>query len=197
MTAELLFQTADERARELAQDIVSAASPTGDLLLGGGHLDTCLFQTKPTILRRLASLLAERIPLSVDRLAGSELGAVALVTAVSLETGLPFVIVREAAQCHGAAEGRNTVGFIEGELHGGEHLLIVADVIGTGAGALRTADRIERAGGDGTAILAVIDRKQGGAENIAAAGYSIEALFERDGGRLVAGAATRPRGGLR
>ncbi|MFJ4651905.1 orotate phosphoribosyltransferase [Nocardia sp. NPDC088792] len=180
MTAELVFQNTAERSRELAQDIVSAAHLTGDFVLSSGgrssyYFDKYLFETKPTILRRLASALAERIPASVDRLAGPELGAVALVTAVSLETGLPFVIVRKASKGYGTSR------FIEGELHRGERVLIIEDIISTGSEALKAAAQVERAGGDITGILAVIDRGHGGAENISAAGYRLEALYDRSG----------------
>ena len=58
------------------------------------YFDKYLFETKPNLLRRVASFLAELVPQGTDRLAGPELGGVALATAVSLDLGLPFVIVR-------------------------------------------------------------------------------------------------------
>ncbi|GAB0105193.1 orotate phosphoribosyltransferase [Nocardia sp. JMUB6875] len=180
MTAELVFQTAAERIRELAQDLVDASDLYGDFMIGAGHaadrFDAALFETKPTILRRLASLLAERIPPAVDRLAGAGPGAVAVVTAVALETGLPFVIVRHCSK------GLGGNGFLAGELHPGERVLIVDDVLGTGAGALRAAARLESAGASITGILAVLDA--GGAENIAEVGYDLDVLYDR--GRLAA-----------
>ena len=44
------------------------------------------------------------LPAGLSCLAGVELGAVPLVTAVSLETGLPFVIVRKGAKDYGTAK---------------------------------------------------------------------------------------------
>lgn len=99
----LIAQPASVRREELARDIVSAGYLRGDFLLSSGarssfYFDKYLFETKPTILRRTASLLAERVPAGADRLAGPELGAVPLAAAVSLATGLPFVIIRKASK---------------------------------------------------------------------------------------------------
>ena len=46
-------------------------------------------------------------------------------------------------------------------------------------GLLRAAQQVSRAGAQVLAILGVIDREQGGPENIAAAGYQAKALFRR------------------
>jgi orotate phosphoribosyltransferase len=55
--------------------------------------------------------------------------------------------------------------------------VVIEDVVSTAAQAIRAAQQLARAGGQVLAILAVIDREQGGAENIAAAGYQFRALF--------------------
>lgn len=172
----LIAQPAAVRREELARDIVSAAYLRGDFLLSSGarsnfYFDKYLFETKPTVLRRIASLLAERIPASVDRLAGPELGAVALATAVSLATGLPFVIIRKTSKDHATSK------LVEGEVHPGERVLIIEDVISTAAQAIRAARQVTQLGADVTGILGVVDREQGGAANIAAAGYHFDALF--------------------
>lgn len=162
--------------KELASDVASAAYLRGDFVLSSGarsnfYFDKYLFETKPTILRRTVSFLAEEVPSRVDRLAGPELGAVALAAALSLETGIPFVIVRKASKSYGTSV------LVEGELHRGEQVLIIEDVISTAAEALRAARQVEQAGATVCGILAVIDREQGGAANISTAGYPFSALF--------------------
>lgn len=171
-----LIQSAAQRRAELARDIVSAAHLRGDFILSSGnpstyYFDKYLFETKPTILRRVAASLAEKVPLNVDRLAGPELGAVPLVTALSLETGIPFVIVRKVSKGYGTSK------LVEGEIHPGERILVVEDVVSLGGQALNTAERIRLAGAQVVRVLTVVDREQGGAENIAAAGYHLESLF--------------------
>lgn len=170
------LQSPEQRRGELARDLVNASYLKGEFFLGSGrhsddYFDKYLFETKPTVLRRLASLLGERIPAAVDRLAGPELGAVALVAALSLETGLPFVIVRKPLR------NRANVRLVEGELHRGESVLIIEDVVSTGSEAIRVADQIERVGGRVSGVLAVIDREHGGGQRVASAGYHFDSLF--------------------
>jgi orotate phosphoribosyltransferase len=168
------------RLAELARDTVGAAYLRGDFVLSSGarshyYFDKYLFETKPGILRRLASFLAELVPTDTDRIAGTELGAVALATALSLETGLPFVIARKGTKAYSTAR------LVEGELYPGERVVLVEDVISTGAQAIRAAERIVGAGARVIGILAVIDREQGGPEAISAAGFTLSTLFSRSG----------------
>lgn len=172
----LIAQPSEERRRELARDIVGAAYLRGDFVLSSGvrstyYFDKYLFETRPSILRRIASLCVELVPSTVDRIAGPELGAVALATALSLESGLPFVIVRKSGKDYG------TNRLVEGELFAGESVLIVEDVISTGTQAINAAGQVARVGAEVAGILGIIDREQGGAANIAAAGYHFQALF--------------------
>lgn len=171
-------QSDEQRRQELASDIFGAAYRRGDFVLSSGvrsdyFFDKYLFATRPGILRRIASHCVGLIPENVDRIAGLELGAVALATALSLESGLPFVIVRKGAAA--LAAGRT----LEGELHRGERVLIIEDVVHSGTQALNAATRLLAAGAHVEGILCVIDREQGGAERIMAKGYEFRALFSR------------------
>ena len=168
----------DEDRSRLAADLADAALLKGDFVLSSGrrsayYLDKYRFETDPSLLRRIARGLAASIGGDVDRLAGPELGAVALVTAVSLETGIPFVIVRRAAKDHGGSQE------IEGVLEAGDRVVVIEDVITTGGQALAAADRLAAAGASVAAILAVVDREEGGSEAIRAAGHAFRPLLTR------------------
>jgi orotate phosphoribosyltransferase len=172
-----LLRDRTERWSELARDVAGAALLRGDFVLSSGirssyYFDKYLFETKPSILRRVASFLAEMIPPDTERIAGPELGAVALAAATSLETGLPFVIVKKDPKGYG------TDHLVEGELYPGERVVVIEDVITTATQAIRAAHRVTAAGASVVGILGVIDREQGGAENIAAAGFDFHALFK-------------------
>jgi len=111
----------ERRLEELARDVVGAAYLRGDFVLSSGarsnyYFDKYLFETKPGILRRIASFLADLVPPQTDRIAGTELGAVALATALSLETGLPFVIARKGTKAYSTAR------LVEGELYPDERV---------------------------------------------------------------------------
>jgi len=171
-----VFQNPDDRRAEVARDVVAAAYLRGNYVLSSGqasdfYVDKYLFTTKPTVLRRLASLLADRLPADVDRIAGPELGAVPLATALSLETGVPFAIVRKARKKYGTAAG------LEGELHAGERVVLVEDVVTTASQALAAAEVITAAGAEVDSIMAIVDREQGGGTAVAAAGYRFDPLF--------------------
>lgn len=170
------FQSDAERRAELGRDIMAAAYLRGDFVLSSGaqsnyYFDKYLFVTRPTVLRRLARLLGARVSPNADRLAGPELGAVALAAVTSLETGLPFVLVRKSPRRPGTATE------IEGELHVGERVVILEDIVSTGEEALCTVTKLRSAGAEVIGVLAVVDREHGGSDAITAAGISFEALF--------------------
>lgn len=168
----------DEAFTQLARDVADVAYLEGDFVLSSGarsnyYLDKYLFTTKPDILRRVSSMLARLVPDGVDRIAGPELGAVALAAGLSLETELPFVIVRKGGKDYG------TNRLIEGELDAGETVLVVEDIISSGAQAIAAAQQLDRAGATVAGILGVIDRDMGGRANIEDAGFAYTSLFTR------------------
>jgi orotate phosphoribosyltransferase len=163
---------------ELGRAIVAAAYLEGDFVLSSGqrsryYLDKYLFSTQPRLLAAIADHLAPLVPPGTERLAGVELGGVVLVTALALRTGLPFVLVRREAKGYGT--GRR----IEGVLRPGERTVLVEDIWTTARQAIASAEALRGAGAQVTAILAVVDREQGGPEAIRAAGFEPRALFTR------------------
>jgi orotate phosphoribosyltransferase len=165
-------------ADELGRDLVRAACLRGDFLLSAGrrsdyYFDKYLFETNPSIVRRLATLLAAEVPDDTDRIAGSEIGAVILGGAVCLELGLPLVIVKPDATQYGT--GRR----VEGELHPGERITLIDDVVTTGSHALRAAHTLADQLAQVNVILVVLDREEGGAANIADAGFRCRALYRK------------------
>ena len=135
------------RVPDLASRIRDAALLEGDFVLSSGersnfYVDKYLFSTEPDLLRDVADALAARVPEGVERLAGVELGAVPLVVATALATGLPYVIVRKAVKEHGSSAGQS----IEGNLYRGETVALVEDVVTTGTQAVRAAENLWRRG---------------------------------------------------
>ena len=163
----------------LGRDLVAAAVLRGDFLLRSGqrssyYIDKYLFTTRPDLLRRIASELATRIPSDVQRLAGPVLGAVPLVTALSLQTGLPMVIVRvDKPKEYGTAKQ------IEGKLVAGERVMLVEDIVTSGGAALATLDVLRDQNAEVVGALAVVDREEGGAAAFAARGVPFQALFTK------------------
>ena len=178
MTAPSLSMSDERRLAELGQDVVAAAYLKGRFVLRSGavssyYFDKYMLTTRPAILRRIAEALAAMVPPDTDRLAGPELGAVPLATAVSLELGLPCLFVRKSAKPYGTGAS------FEGEIYPGERVVVIEDVLTTGSEALRSARALREFGANVIEILGVIDREEGAAANITAAGFHFRTLFTR------------------
>jgi orotate phosphoribosyltransferase len=162
----------------LARDLVDAAYLKGDFVLRSGkrssyYFDKYLFETRPAILRRLGRELARLVPAEADRIAAPELGAVLLGGAVSMELDLPLVIVRKDAKDYGTARA------LEGELRSGDKVAVVEDVLTTGGAALAAVEKLRQAGGEVLCLLGVLDREEGAAESLSAAGVEFRPLFRK------------------
>jgi orotate phosphoribosyltransferase len=135
------------------------------------YFDKFLFETDPALLRRLGKHLAALIPPETQRLAAPELGAVLLGGAVSMETGLPLVLVRKEPKGYGTSKQ------IEGHLARGDKVTVIEDVVTTGGDSLRSAQVLRDAGADVIHLVVVLDRGEGGEENIRTAGIPYSPLF--------------------
>jgi len=78
--------------------------------------------------------------------------------------------VRKEAKAHGTGHR------IEGCFRGGAHVVVVEDVITTGASALAAIRAVAEAGGHISGVLAVVDRDEGGRAAIEQAGYAVIGL---------------------
>ncbi len=119
--------------------------------------------TNPEALKLIAEMVEEKakaVGLAFDKVAGPELGAVPIATAVALKTGKGLLIVRKKPKGHGT--GRQ----IEGKVEPGERVLLVEDVTTTGGSVLRAAEVLERVGADVVGISVVVDREEGAEEAI-------------------------------
>ncbi len=164
----------------LGKRIVEVAYLEGDFVLSSGkrsnyYLDKYLFLGQPEILKAIATHIAQMIPDKVDRIAGPELGAVPLAAALSIQTGIPFVIVRKEAKGYG------TSAQVEGGIKIGESLILIEDVATTGSQAIAAAEHLTRIGNKIVKIICVIDREEGAKQNAQEAGYTLESLFTKTG----------------
>ncbi len=169
----------------LAKAIADVALLRGTFTLRSGktsnyYLDKYLFSTRPELLKQLAPLFAERVrkveqrtAKKILRLAGAELGGIPLVTAASLETGLPCIFVRNKKKDYGTAKQ------LEGVVNKGDPIVLVEDVATTGGQALEAVASLRELGADVLAIIATIDRLEGARENVEREGLIFEALFTK------------------
>jgi orotate phosphoribosyltransferase len=162
---------------EVAERIAAVALMRGEFTLRSGrtssyYLDKYLFSTEPDVLRALGAMFADRLPPSTTRLAGAELGGIPLVVAASMASGLPCVFIRNQKKDYGTARQ------LEGVLDASDAVVVVEDVATTGGQVLEAARVITATGATVERIIATIDRCEGARENIEAAGFAFEALFD-------------------
>jgi orotate phosphoribosyltransferase len=160
----------------LARDLVAASYLKGDFVLRSGkrsnrYFDKFLFETEPALLKRLGSELAELVPKETQRLAAPELGAVLLGGAVSMQSGLPLLLVRKEPKGYGTGKQ------LEGRFVAGERVTVIEDVVTTGGDSLRSIEVLKNAGLDVIHLVVVLDRGEGGEQNIREAGVPYSPLF--------------------
>ena len=133
------------------------------------YVDKYLFETDPDCLETIAEAFAERVD-SDDKLAGVALGAVPLAAATSVAAGVPYVIARKQRKDYGTAN------LIEGRLEEGEEVVVLEDIVTTGTSLVDAIEALREAGATVERTLVVVDREEGGRENVEDAGVEMEAL---------------------
>ena len=149
----------------LAKRVREVALLEGDFTLRSGkkskfYFDKYLFETQPDILEAMGQEIAKRLPARTHRIAGPELGAVALAAAGSPASKLPFFIVRNAKKDYGTSKT------IEGKLLPGENVVLVEDIVTTGGQVIEAIKNITEAGAKVTKVIVALDRLEGGKDNI-------------------------------
>lgn len=110
-----------------------------------------------------------------DAVGGLTLGADPIAYSIAVASvAIPPLVraftVRKEAKQHGT--GRQ----IEGPMRDGDAVVVIEDVITTGASALRAAESIQRTNATVTGVLALVDREEGGRAAIEAQGFSVICL---------------------
>jgi orotate phosphoribosyltransferase len=164
---------------EFREALVAAAYLEGDFVLRSGkrssyYLDKYRFETRPDLLaelgERIAGAVREHDP-EAARLAAPVLGGVVLAASASLVSGLPFLMIRDAAKEYGTANR------IEGPFEPGESVCLVEDVVTSGGALLEAVEAAREAGLVVRTAVCVVDREEGGADALARHAVRLRPLF--------------------
>ena len=128
----------------------------------------------------IGKLIFERLKTGekVEAIGGMTMGADPLTVATSFfsyleKKPLPSFFIRKEPKKHGTAQ------WVEGtyNLKSGMPVAIIEDVVTTGASTLLAIERAIQAGYVVKRVIAIVDREEGGKEEIQKAGYALESLF--------------------
>lgn len=162
------FTLASGRESDLYIDAkLTTTDPRGAILLG---------QVGSQLLKQAAA--ARNV--DVDSIGGLTMGADALASSIGIFTRLndpasklQTFIVRKAAKSHGLQK------LIEGNFSPGHSVVVLDDVITTGGSTLQAIEEIQKAGGHIAFVIVLVDRQEGGRENIQAHGHAVVPIFTR------------------
>ncbi|MDD1775054.1 MAG: orotate phosphoribosyltransferase, partial [Methanobacterium sp.] len=106
--------------------------------------------------------------------AGPALGAIPLVTAVSIESGIPMLMIRSAKKSYGTSR------LIEGDIQNGDQVVVLEDVTTTGNSLLNAIEAILKAGGIIHRAFVIVDRSEGAMDVFKEKGFEFEPLITID-----------------
>ena len=128
----------------------------------------------------LVKRVARDLNVRVDGIGGLTMGAdpIALSIGISAQLENPSgelqtFVVRKSPKAHGRHK------LIEGNFSADDSVVIVEDVITTGGSTLQAVEAVEAAGGRVAFVLALVDRQEGGRENIEKRGHKVVPIFTR------------------
>jgi orotate phosphoribosyltransferase len=137
------------------------------------YIDLRLLASYPALLRKVASAMAASAhALTFDHIAAIPLAGLPIGTALALEMDRPMIYPRPEVKAHGRQRT------IEGEFAPGETALVVDDLITRGTSKIEAIKPLEDAGLVVQDVLVLIDREQGGVEDLAQQGYRLHAILK-------------------
>lgn len=183
----MVGSAAQETNLWLAQALFDLGGVTlGDFTIGRTTVNSPVYVnprvliSNPEVLRRVARLIDREVQAGMSRkrdpippfdlIAGVPLGGLHLATAYALATNTPMIYVRPSGSL---AEGGPNGHEIEGRFKPGQRVLLIDDLITTGGSILHTRAILEAADLVVKDVVVLIDREQGGGEQLRHHGYDL------------------------
>lgn len=176
------MHTYRERLRQLLKEKSFRYSPDKPFKLVSGRVSPYYIDCRPVThnaqgLFLIGEIFAEMLQgLQVDAVGGLTMGADPIAHAIALTSylkGRPLnaFSVRKSPKEHGAG------GLVVGDVKPGDRVVILEDVITTGASTLKAIAAARDFGLQVLKVLILVDRQEGGREAVAAVVPVVEAVF--------------------
>ncbi len=175
-----------EQRKRFLELVKERALLRGDFTLASGAKSSYFFDLKMVTLSPEGAYLTGKLVFEilresgVDAVGGLTLGSDPIVTAVAIVSHLegkpiPAFIVRGELKEHGTQ--KNIEGYVPKK---GCSVAIVEDVITKGGATLEAIEAVEAAGCRVVKVVALLDRHQGGSDELRKRGYDFTSLLHAD-----------------
>jgi orotate phosphoribosyltransferase len=140
------------------------------------YIDMARLLAAPKELCIVADAAAEKIKTitateHIDKIASIELKGALIVPSIACKLDLPCVIVRKEAKAYGVT------GRIAGaDVEKGDNILFFDDVVSEGLSKIEGVKPLQELGANVKHLLVVVNREQGGKENLEKLGFKVHAL---------------------
>jgi orotate phosphoribosyltransferase len=163
----------------LARQLFDTALLRGTFTLRSGatsdrYFDKYRVTSEPRLLGPIAGRMGDivgEVEPDAKRIVAPELGAVPLAVALSLDTGLPYAIVRGSGKEYGTSNR------IEGPLEPDDVVVLLEDVVTSGGAVIEALQVARAAGMVVNHVICVLDRDGGGREALAELDVELHALL--------------------
>jgi adenine phosphoribosyltransferase len=122
---------------------------------------------EPSILEEAAEAISKFGNMDVDKIVCMEAMGIHIATALSIRTGIPFVVIRKRVYgLEGEVRVHQTTGYSQGQLyinglHKGDRIILVDDVVSTGGTMTAVLKALERMGVKVVDVVVVIEKGNG------------------------------------
>ncbi len=140
----------------------------------------------PDLLREVSKAIQEVADLKVDKIVCMEAMGIHIATALSLDTNIPFVVVRKRCyELDNEVAVHQVTGYSECELYinginEGDRILVVDDVVSTGGTMIAVLNALKSCGVEIADVITVVEKGEGKARVKNETGYEVKALIKVD-----------------
>jgi orotate phosphoribosyltransferase len=140
------------------------------------YIDLARLLSSPKQLCSIADLAAEQVKqimasVRIDKLASIELKGALIVPSIACKLNVPCIVVRKEEKVYGVT-GR----IVGADVAKGDNILFFDGVISEGLSKIEGIKPLKELGGNVKHLLVVVNREQGGKENLEKLGFKVHAL---------------------
>ncbi|CAO1405844.1 unnamed protein product [Diamesa tonsa] len=175
-----MVSTLEEKRQALALKLYQiSAFKFGDFVLKSGehspvYFDLRVIVSYPKVMDELTDLMKDFMEdkqIVSEQLCGVPYTALPIATLLSVKIDQPMLIRRKEAKAYGTKK------LIEGKFNAGERCLIIEDVVTTGSSIIETVNDLRSEGLRIEDAIVVVNREQGGVQNISQQGIVLHSMF--------------------